>query len=84
MRKKVYPKKRLQRLRLQAAERMLWGALTLSLLTLCGILHLIEGEAVLTAAEAAYYGAMLEYPVAALAIATVTTLLLRYAAKRDA
>ena len=82
MRKKVYPKAKLQRLRLQAAELMLWGSLALSLMVLCGILHLIEGEAVLTAAEAAYYGAMLEYPVAALAIATVTTLLLSYAAKR--
>lgn len=82
MRKKEYKKAVLRRWRARAADLMLWISLPLVLLVLCGILFLVQQESVLTAAEAAYYGALLEYPMAGIAIATVTALLLRYHHKK--
>lgn len=82
MRKKVYQSPRFRHLRAYAAEIMLWISLPLVLLVLCGILFLVQGEGTLHVAKAAYYGALLEYPTAGIAIATVTALLLRYDHKK--
>ncbi|MBE6580992.1 MAG: hypothetical protein E7650_05180 [Ruminococcaceae bacterium] len=78
MRKKEYMAAWRRRWRARAPELMLWISLPLVLLVLCGILFLVQREGVLTVAEAAYYGALLEYPAAGITIATVTALLLRY------
>ena len=82
MRKKEYIAAWRRRWRTRAPELMLWLSLPLILFVLCGILQLVQREEVLTAAKAAYYGGLLEYPAAGIAITTVTALLLRYHTKK--
>ena len=82
MRKNEYSTSAVKKGLSRACLLVLQHGMALITLSLVGIAYLLLSEGTLTYADAAYYGGMIEYALAAIALLTAGAYLLEYVARK--